>query len=269
MPRGGRRRGAARGREHRASLPRADGGQGHRDHWPRARPSRAPLVRLTDFDVTVYDAATQQIRAPGCATTASPRSTLTRSAAGARRPAAQVDGRRHPQHDGLPGDPQVKNHETASRSSSSSAWLPAAPAADRGLDPALLDEAARRCLADLPRRLLGPPLQHAEPDQHHERQEPVAGLDLSRQHVGRRGASSAAKGPETPPAGQPAASAASTIKSTPLLVNGVLYFTAPDHVWAVDAAHRPRALALLLADQGRHPHRQPRRRACTATGSTS
>src|SRR5206468_7627175 len=25
------------------------------------------------------------------------------------------------------------------------------------------------------------------------------------------------------------------IKSTPLLVNGVLYFSAPDHVWAVDA----------------------------------
>ncbi len=25
------------------------------------------------------------------------------------------------------------------------------------------------------------------------------------------------------------------IKSTPLLVNGVLYFTIPDHVWAVDA----------------------------------
>jgi len=27
----------------------------------------------------------------------------------------------------------------------------------------------------------------------------------------------------------------STIKSTPLLVNGILYFTVPDHVWAVDA----------------------------------
>ena len=26
-----------------------------------------------------------------------------------------------------------------------------------------------------------------------------------------------------------------TIKSTPLLVNGVLYFTVPNHVWAVDA----------------------------------
>jgi alcohol dehydrogenase (cytochrome c) len=29
--------------------------------------------------------------------------------------------------------------------------------------------------------------------------------------------------------------AGSTIKSTPLMVNGVLYFTVPDHVWAVDA----------------------------------
>jgi alcohol dehydrogenase (cytochrome c) len=26
-----------------------------------------------------------------------------------------------------------------------------------------------------------------------------------------------------------------SIKATPILVNGVLYFTAPDHVWAVDA----------------------------------
>src|SRR5690242_1201344 len=26
-----------------------------------------------------------------------------------------------------------------------------------------------------------------------------------------------------------------SIKATPLLVNGVLYFTIPDHVWAVDA----------------------------------
>ena len=41
------------------------------------------------------------------------------------------------------------------------------------------------------------------------------------------------EGPETPPAaanlGPP------TIKSTPLMVDGVLYFSAPDHVWAVDA----------------------------------
>ena len=26
-----------------------------------------------------------------------------------------------------------------------------------------------------------------------------------------------------------------TIKSTPLMVNGVLYFTIPDHAWAIDA----------------------------------
>ena len=29
------------------------------------------------------------------------------------------------------------------------------------------------------------------------------------------------------------------IKGTPLMVNGVLYVTLPDHVWAVDAPHRP------------------------------
>src|ERR1017187_9113803 len=26
-----------------------------------------------------------------------------------------------------------------------------------------------------------------------------------------------------------------TIKSTPLMVNGILYFTIPDHAWAIDA----------------------------------
>jgi acido-empty-quinoprotein group A len=39
------------------------------------------------------------------------------------------------------------------------------------------------------------------------------------------------EGSEKPPAGpgQP------TIKATPLMINGVLYFSAPDHVWSVDA----------------------------------
>src|SRR6185295_18455600 len=36
------------------------------------------------------------------------------------------------------------------------------------------------------------------------------------------------------PGAAPGASAPA-IKSTPLMVNGVLYFSAPDHVWAVDA----------------------------------
>jgi alcohol dehydrogenase (cytochrome c) len=39
------------------------------------------------------------------------------------------------------------------------------------------------------------------------------------------------EGPDVTPAGVPATPA---IKSTPLLVNGVLYFSAPDHVWAID-----------------------------------
>jgi len=44
------------------------------------------------------------------------------------------------------------------------------------------------------------------------------------------------EGPETPaPGGGMAAFGGLSIKSTPLLVNGVLYFSAPDHAWAVDA----------------------------------
>ncbi|RPH64108.1 MAG: acido-empty-quinoprotein group A [Acidobacteria bacterium] len=41
------------------------------------------------------------------------------------------------------------------------------------------------------------------------------------------------EGPETPPASAGGFNFA--IKSTPLMVNGVLYFSAPDHVWAIDA----------------------------------
>jgi len=41
------------------------------------------------------------------------------------------------------------------------------------------------------------------------------------------------EGPDTPPPGS--SGFGLDIKSTPLLVNGILYLTAPDHVWAVDA----------------------------------
>jgi acido-empty-quinoprotein group A len=47
------------------------------------------------------------------------------------------------------------------------------------------------------------------------------------------GATSGGEGPERPPRG-PGAGAVS-IKSTPLMVDGVLYFASPDHAWAVDA----------------------------------
>ena len=50
-----------------------------------------------------------------------------------------------------------------------------------------------------------------------------------------------------------------SIKATPLMVNGVLYFATPDNAWAVDARIRPRDLALLLEAPGRHSHRQSRR----------
>ena len=46
------------------------------------------------------------------------------------------------------------------------------------------------------------------------------------------------EGPDVPEGGVAAAATGAgsmTIKSTPLMVNGVLYFTMPDNVWAVDA----------------------------------
>ena len=52
---------------------------------------------------------------------------------------------------------------------------------------------------------------------------------------------------------------AATHKATPLEVNGILYFTVPDHAWAVDA-RTGASSGITLGDQGRHPHRQPRLR---------
>ncbi|HMD36383.1 MAG TPA: acido-empty-quinoprotein group A [Vicinamibacterales bacterium] len=52
-----------------------------------------------------------------------------------------------------------------------------------------------------------------------------------RLNTSRAGAIVGGEGPDTPsaPISTP------TVKSTPLLINGILYFSAPDHVWAVDA----------------------------------
>jgi len=49
-------------------------------------------------------------------------------------------------------------------------------------------------------------------------------------NTSRAGAIVGGEGPDTPPSGTPPA-----IKSTPLMVNGTLYFSVPDHVYAVDA----------------------------------
>jgi len=61
----------------------------------------------------------------------------------------------------------------------------------------------------------------------------VKGLALAwvyRLNTSRAGAIVGGEGPDTPPPGTPP-----SIKSTPLMINGVLYFSAPDHVWALDA----------------------------------
>ena len=42
------------------------------------------------------------------------------------------------------------------------------------------------------------------------------------------------EGPETPPTSA-AGFGPPTVKATPLMINGILYFSAPDHVWAIDA----------------------------------
>ena len=51
-----------------------------------------------------------------------------------------------------------------------------------------------------------------------------------RVNTSRAGAILGGKGPDTPPAG-----GAPQVKSTPLMINGTLFFSVPDHVYAVDA----------------------------------
>ncbi len=112
--------------------------------------------------------------------------------------------------------------------------VPAAHAADRtsGLDPALLTR----------------PPTDSWPTYHGDysgrrystlgqiNADNVKGLSLAwvyRLNTSPGGAVVIGEGPETPPPGS--GGFGLDIKSTPLLVNGVLYLTAPDHVWAVDA----------------------------------
>ena len=75
-------------------------------------------------------------------------------------------------------------------------------------------------MADAQRRLLGPPLQRAD----HGQQPNVASLSLGWTH--RIAAAGPAGGGGT---------TAAVIKGTPVVANGVLYVTIPDHVWALDA----------------------------------
>ena len=186
------------------------------------------LVRLTDFEVTLYDAASARTRIVA-AQRRRAESRRHRSAAGAHRSADEVDRRRHAQHDGVSGG--VEMMTTNARRKRFALRL---VARSRSLRVAWSRRSRAqipdRLVADLPRRLLRPPLQHAQADQHDQREGPDAGLGLSRQHRRARARSSAGKvRTRRRPRGAP------TIKSTPLMVNGMLYFSVPDHVWAVDA----------------------------------
>ena len=61
----------------------------------------------------------------------------------------------------------------------------------------------------------------------------MKGLTLAwvyRVNTSRAGAIVGGEGPDTPPPG-----GAPQVKSTPLMINGTLYFSVPDHVYAIDA----------------------------------
>ena len=83
------------------------------------------------------------------------------------------------------------------------------------LNPGDLLKPRRRFLADVQRRLFRSTIQSSEADRHRQCEHPCA-LVGNPVHGGGGGRGM-------------------TIKSTPLLVNGILYFTAPNNVWAADA----------------------------------
>src|SRR5262245_5352617 len=149
-----------------------------------------------------------------------------RSTAGARRSAGEVDRRRHAQRHRLPGEPEMMLK---------TAGLLLAIAAASQAVPPLLD----------PSLMTKPPID-AWPTYHGDYSGRrystlkqittgnVKNLTLAwvyRLNTSRAGAIVGGEGPDTAPAGL----AAPTIKSTPLMLHGVLYFSAPDHVWAIDA----------------------------------
>ena len=123
-------------------------------------------------------------------------------------------------------------------------------------------EAADRSLADVSRRLLRPALQSLEAGHGGEREGAVARVDLQ-DHVLAVGASGRSAGPTPPPAagrgggGGGATPGGPVIKAIPLMVNGVLYLSAPNHVTRSTRAPA-RALALRVA--GAQRDRQSRRR---------
>ena len=63
-----------------------------------------------------------------------------------------------------------------------------------------------------------------------------------------------------------ARSGGGVIKSTPLQVDGVLYFSVPDHVWAVDARTGRERWHYVWPTQGREPPRPIAAWQCSATG---
>ena len=109
----------------------------------------------------------------------------------------------------------------------------------RGLDPASINEAARRIVAHLLRRLHRTPLQLADADQSVECEDTsrLRGRDVSpmvpgpRDHrAGRTDHRSAARALR-----DIVAAGATSVKGAVLAVNGVLYVTTPDNTWALDA----------------------------------
>jgi acido-empty-quinoprotein group A len=111
--------------------------------------------------------------------------------------------------------------------------VPVARAADppRGLDPALLTKPPTDSWPTYHGDYSG--RRYSTLDQINA--DNVKNLTLAwiyRANTSPQGAATGGEGPDTPPPGS--GGFGLDIKSTPLLVNGVLYLTAPDNVWAVD-----------------------------------
>src|SRR5207237_10677271 len=198
----------------------------HRRHRPSDRLRRGALRPIHRTDAIV---AAQRRGAEGRG---------FRYAAGARRHALEVDRRRHAQHDRLSREPQMSKRATVARGVSAASLIIGALLV--GALPMILAGQSTTLSSDL----LGKPPIDSWPTYHGDysgrrystlkqiNASNVKNLTLAwmyRANTSTPGAKTGGEGPE--PTG-PAANI--SIKSTPLMVNGVLYVASPDHVWAID-----------------------------------
>ena len=217
------------------------------------------LMWITDFNVTLV----RRVRNPAHLRARRRRAEGRGqgSAPVAPRSPAHADRQEHARPDRVPGDAEMKR--TVALTSCRRCWR------CRSVSPRRA-RSIRRCCSKPPTDAW--PSYHGDYTGRHfsplkqvdvtNAQQPVARLDLPHATATTTARSSAgplAAAPAGPRRRAAGAAAGPIIKAMPLMVNGILYLSAPNHVYAVDARTGQAALALHVA--------RPRARSATAASA--